>query len=71
MDWICYSTPLSEECGVKDYMDPEVAFSPISYPSDEVFKRGSGYLPLKRTTPRLMEELFMQVRNGIKVHRPD
>ena len=71
MDWICYSTPLSEDSGVKDYMDPEVAYSPISYPSDEVFNRGSGYLPLKRTTTRLMEELFMQVRNGIKVHLPD
>lgn len=71
MDWICYSTPLSEESGVKDYMDPEVAYDPIAYPSDEVLNRGHGYLALPRSTTRLMEELFMQLRNGIKVHLPD
>lgn len=71
MDWICYSTPLKEESGVKDYMDPEVAYDPISYPPDEVLDRGKGYLALPRKTTRLMEELFMQVRNGIDVHLPD
>ncbi len=70
MDWICYSTPLSEESGVFDYMEI-TSDDPLAYPSDEVLNRGSGYLPLERKTTRLMEELFMQVRNGIKVHLPD
>ena len=71
MDWICYSTPLSEESGVKDYMDPEVAYDEISYPAEETLDMGTGYLPLSRTTTRLMEELFMQVRNGIPIHLPN
>lgn len=70
MDWICYSTPLSEESGVFDYMEI-TSDDPLAYPSDEVLDRGGGYLPLPRKTTRLMEELFMQVRNGIKVHLPD
>ena len=70
MDWICYSTPLSEESGVFDYMEIS-SDDPLAYPSDEVLDRGSGYLALPRTTTRLMEELFMQVRNGITVHLPD
>ena len=70
MDWICYSTPLSEESGVFDYMEitPD---DPLAYPPDEVLDRGDGYLALPRKTTRLMEELFMQVRNGIDVHLPD
>jgi len=70
MDWICYATPLSEESGVFDYMEI-TSDDPLAYPDDEVLNRGSGYLPLERKTTRLMEELFMQVRNGIKVHLPD
>ena len=65
MDWICYSTPLSEESGVKDYMDPEVAYDPVSYPSDEVLDHGTGYLSLPRETTRYMDNLFLRVRNGI------
>ena len=77
MDWICYSTPLSEESGVKDYMDPEVAYDPISYPPDELLDPDNdgrydyGYIALPRETTRLMEELFMQVRNRIPIHLPD
>ncbi len=71
MDWICYSTPLKEESGVKEYMDPEVAYDPISYPDDETLDRGTGYLSLPRTTTRLMEELFMQVRNGLPIRLPE
>ena len=32
---------------------------------------GDNYIALSRETTRLMEELFMQVRNGIPVHLPD
>jgi len=62
MDWICYSTPIS---AAKEYMDPEVAYDPVSYPSDEVLDRGTGYLSLPRETTRYMDNLFMRVRNGI------
>ena len=62
MDWICYSTPIS---AAKEYMDPEVVESEVSYPSDEVLDRGTGYLALPLETTRLMEELFMAVRNGL------
>ena len=68
MDWICYSTPLS---AAKEFMDPEMVADPVSYPTDEVLDRGDSYLALPRSTTRLMEELFMQVRNGIPVHLPD
>ncbi len=77
MDWICYSTPLSEESGVKDFMDPEVAYDPICYPPDELLdpdgdgRYDYGYIALPRETTRLMEELFMQVRNRIPIHLPD
>jgi hypothetical protein len=52
-------------------MDPEDINDPVSYPSEEVLSRGDGYIALPRTTTRLMEELFMQVRNGIPIHLPD
>ena len=62
MDWICYSTPIS---AAKEFMDPEVAGSEISYPSDQVLDRGTGYLALPVETTRYVEELFMAVRNGL------
>ena len=68
MDWICYGTP---ESAAKEYMDPEVVSDPVSYPDDATLDRGLSFLPLPRETSRLMEELFMQVRNGIDVHLPD
>jgi len=68
MDWICYGTPISE---AKEFMDPEVVEDPIAYPSEEVWNRGQAYVALPRKTTRLMEELFMQVRNGISVHLPN
>lgn len=71
MDWICYGTPLSNESGVKEWMDPEVVEDPTAYPPPEVLDKGKGYIALPRDTTRLMEELFMQVRNGIPIHLPD
>ena len=68
MDWVCYCTPIDS---AKAYMDPEVVEDPNAYPPEEVLNKGMGYTPLPRTTTRLMEELFMQVRNGIPIHLPD
>ena len=62
MDWICYGTP---ETAAKEYMDPEVVESDVSYPPDEVLDRGTGYIALPVETTRLVEELFMKVRNGL------
>ena len=61
MDWICYSTPLS---AAKEYMDPDVVSSPISYPSQEILENGSSYAYLPEETSRFVEGLFMEVRNG-------
>ena len=68
MDWVCYGTPVS---AAKEYMDPEVVADPVSYPDDATLDRGIGYLSLPRETTRLMEELFMQVRNGLPIKLPD
>ena len=64
MDWICYATPIS---AAKEYMDPEVVESDIGILLDRVRenKLGQGYLALPMETTRLMEELFMAVRNGL------
>ena len=69
MDWVCYGTP---ETAAKEYMDPEVVSDPVSYPDMEMLQeKGKSFVSLPRSTTRLMEELFMQVRNGIPVHLPD
>lgn len=64
MDWICYATPIS---AAKEYMDPEVVESDIGILLDRVRenKLGEGYRALPAQTTRLMEELFMAVRNGL------
>ena len=61
MEWIGYGTPLT---AAKEFMDPEVLSDPVTYPSDEVLKNGSSYAYLPQEVTRLVEELFMQVRNG-------
>ncbi len=67
MDWICYGTPIS---AALEYMDPETVEDP-SYPTKDLWAAGYVYESLPRSTSRLMEELFMQVRNGIPIHLPE
>ena len=67
MDWICYYTPLSEESGVAEYMDEELAQDSFTYPEN----LENVYEALPRQTTRLMEELFMQVRNRVPIHLPE
>ena len=66
MDWICYSTPIS---AAKEYMDPEIVNSEICYPPnlEDILedRKDYRYLSLPAETTRLMEELFMAVRNGL------
>jgi spermidine/putrescine transport system substrate-binding protein len=61
MEWIGYGTPLT---AAKEYMDPEVVSDPVAYPSDEVLANGTSFAHLPENVTRLMEELFMKVRNG-------
>ena len=61
MDWVCYSTPISE---AKQYLDPEVANSEVSYPAAEKLIKASSYSFLNPETTRLVEALFMNVRNS-------
>ena len=60
MDWVCYSTPIS---AAKEFLDPEVAQSEISYPAEEKLIKASSYSFLNPETTRLVEALFMTVRN--------
>ena len=61
MEWVCYSTPISE---AKQYLDPEVAQSQVSYPDEEKLIKASSYSFLNPETTRLVEALFMNVRNS-------
>ena len=61
MDWICYSTPISE---AKNFMDPEAASSPVSYPDAADLAKGTSFAYLPEDVSRFLESLFMQVRNG-------
>ena len=61
MEWVCYSTPISE---AKQYLAPEVAESEVSYPAQEKLIKASSYSFLNPETTRLVEELFMNVRNS-------
>ena len=60
MEWVCYSTPITE---ARQYLDPEVAQSEISYPAEEKLIKASSYSFLNPETTRLVEALFMNVRN--------
>ena len=60
MEWVCYSTPISE---ARQYLDPEVANSEVSYPAAEKLIKASSYSFLNPETTRLVEALFMTVRN--------
>ena len=61
MDWVCYSTPISE---ARQYLDPEIANSEVSYPAAEKLIKASSYSFLNPETTRLVEALFMNVRNS-------
>ena len=61
MEWVCYSTPISE---ARQYLDPEVANSEVSYPAAEKLIKASSYSFLNPETTRLVEALFMTVRNS-------
>jgi len=61
MEWVCYSTPISE---AKQYMSEEMVNDPVAYPSQEILKNGTSFAYLPEEISRYMESLFMQVRNS-------
>ena len=61
MDWVGYSTPISE---AKNYMDEETANDPVAYPDEETLSKGQSFLFLPPEVSRYVESLFMKVRNG-------
>ena len=60
MNYICYGSPISE---AKAYMDEYLAQSPVVYPEESVLSNGTSFTFLPPETSRLVESLFMQVRN--------
>ena len=61
MDWVCYSTPISE---AKQYLPEETVNNPVAYPSEDVLENGVSFAFLPEDISRYMEGLFMQVRNS-------
>lgn len=60
MEYLGYSTP---ETAAKAYMDPEIASNPVAYPSADTLAKASSFSYLPAETSRLVEKLFMEVRN--------
>lgn len=61
MDYVGYGVPASAS---KEYMDEEVANDPVAYPDAQELASGSDFGCLPEDVSRLMESLFMTVRNG-------
>ena len=58
IEYIGYSTPQRE---VPEYLDPELAENPISYPDDEVLANTEAFIALPSATTRLMDELWTSI----------
>ena len=61
MDWVCYSTPITE---ARQYLDLDETAAEISYPEAEMLIKATSYSFLNPETTRLVEALFMTVRNS-------
>jgi len=59
MDYVGYSTPLS---AAKEYMDPDMATSEVSYPSAETLERGERFLALSDLATQQMDALWLEVK---------
>ena len=58
IEYIGYSTPQKE---VPEYLDPELAESPISYPSDEVLENTEAFIALPNSTTKLIDQLWTSI----------
>ncbi len=61
MDYVGYSTP---ETAAKEYLDPEVAESPMHYPSEETLSRTQIFVNLPEETSREVDRLWAEVKMG-------
>ena len=59
LSYLGYSTPIS---AAKEYMEEDIADSPIAYPDDEVLAKGSSFLNLSKASNQLMDELWLDVK---------
>lgn len=61
MDYVGYSTP---ETAAREYLDPEVAESPLHYPSEETIARTQIFVNLPEETSREVDRLWAEVKMG-------
>ena len=61
MEWVCYASPISE---AKALLDEETRNNPIIYPDEETLKNGVSFIFLSPETSRMVEAMFMKVRNS-------
>ena len=57
LGYLGYSTPIS---AAKEYMDPEMANSPLAYPGEDVLRNATSYAYLPESTSMLVEALFQE-----------
>ncbi len=61
MEWVCYATPSSE---ARALLDEETRNNEITYPSAETLEKGVSFIFLSPETSRMVEAMFMKVRNS-------
>lgn len=61
LEYIGYSSP---ETASKEFMDPEVAESPVAYPSDEEIALGSAFSALSQESTQYMNALWLTVKTA-------
>lgn len=61
LDYIGYSTPVS---AAKDYLDPELAESPIAYPDEQTLARGTSFKALSTGAMQRMNALWLDVKTA-------
>lgn len=61
LDYLGYSTPIS---AAKEYMDPEVATSPVAYPDAQTLERGASFLSLSTQANQKMDSLWLDVKTS-------
>ena len=61
LEYLGYSAPIS---AAKAHMDPEVAESPIAYPSEETLVKTESFSALQTQTNQLMDSLWLSVKTS-------
>jgi len=61
LDYLGYSTPISS---AKQYMDPDMASSPVAYPDAATLARGLSYSNLSTQASQQMDSLWLSVKTS-------